>query len=78
MRVAAGPLRAGERERLYLRLRAMLQAFEADAVDVAEELAADALGSAAGDESDLLRLQCAEYDFDAALATLERLRTIRR
>jgi len=47
-------------------------------MDVGEELAADAMGSRAEDEPDLLRLQCAEYDFDAALATLERLRTIRR
>jgi len=78
MRVAAGPLQAGERERLQSRLRSMLLAFEADAVEVAEELAADAMGSAAGDLSDLLQLQCAEYDFDAALDTLELLKLIPR
>ncbi|MFM8767568.1 MAG: response regulator, partial [Rubrivivax sp.] len=78
MRVSAGPLEASERERLQSRLRSMLHAFEADAVEVAEELAADAVGTAAGDLSDLLRLQCAEYDFEAALATLELLRTAPR
>ncbi len=78
MRRSAGRLQTEERERLYARLRSMLQSFEADAMDVAEELAAEALGSSAEDLSDLLRLQCAEYDFDAALATLERLRAVRR